>query len=183
MNGLASQTPAVNDINAAVIACRHLLEEFFAKVQKYNQSSGVDRSRGKFKDAGRKIQWAYWKKEEVERLRTCLNVHVGAINMHLLRLGIEAHTRVTEEARTHRQALIKDIKETKDDLKEIRGDIKLQTIAATESRSIAQTLLALVCAEIVAPLKAIIANLNVISYVPKDYVVTYIDAESDTEKQ
>lgn len=41
------------------------------------------------KDAGRKVQFAFGRKSEVDRLRNYLNIRVGTVNMLLARQGLE----------------------------------------------------------------------------------------------
>ena len=87
-----SQQAAVNAIKVAALMCQHPLEEFVAKVKKY-ESLGVDCGgklgrRELLKMWGRKLQWGFVMEEELLRLRAYLVAHVGSLNMRLLTQGV-----------------------------------------------------------------------------------------------
>ena len=88
----SSQEAEVNGIKFAAAMCQHRLDEFAAKVKKFERL-GVDRG-GKFakkelpKIWARKLQWGFTMEEEVAELRAYLVAHVGSLNMRLITLGL-----------------------------------------------------------------------------------------------
>lgn len=89
-----NQQPAVNAIKVAALMCQYPLEDFAAKLQKY-ESLGVEHG-GKLgkKDLlkmwGRKLKWGFVMEEELLRLRAYLVAHVGSLNMRLMTQGLYA---------------------------------------------------------------------------------------------
>ena len=88
----SSQEAAVNGIKVAALMCQYPLDEFSAKLNKF-ESLGLNerKTRSKLdimKIWSRKLQWGFCMKEEVEKLRTYILVHVGSLNMRLITQGL-----------------------------------------------------------------------------------------------
>ena len=77
-----NQAIAVDQIKCAALTCQYPPEDLLSKIKKHEKNLGLESS-GMLKDAGRKIQWAFGKRDEVNRLRDYLNIHIGTINMLL----------------------------------------------------------------------------------------------------
>ena len=88
----SSQEAAVNGIKVAALMCQYPLDEFSAKLNKFESLGLNDRkTRSKLdivKIWTRKLQWGFCMKEEVEKLRTYIVVHVGSLNMRLITQGL-----------------------------------------------------------------------------------------------
>jgi hypothetical protein len=76
-------TATLDSIKCAALLCRHPLEEFLGKIQKYESGLGVWAKDG-VKGTARKVDWALRKKEDVRKLRDYLSLHVNSINMLML---------------------------------------------------------------------------------------------------
>ena len=88
----SSQEAAVNGIKVAALMCQYPLDDFSAKLKKFERlgfDSGKTHSKLEMmKFWTRKLQWGFCMKEEVEKLRTYILVHVGSLNMRLITQGL-----------------------------------------------------------------------------------------------
>lgn len=155
LKGRGDQAVAVDLIKCTALTCRYPLEEFLAKIQKYEKSLGLGGSGGKIKDAGRKIQYAFGKKDEANTLRNYLNVHIGTINMLLVRSGLEMLDVASEQRDKNQEELRDRIEGSSRELTEVRGNVEAQALAIRENNSIIQKLFCMVSGEIAAPLKSL----------------------------
>ena len=87
-----SQETAVNGIKAAASSCRYPLDDFGAKLKRFERlgvDGGKTRSRLEtMKLWTTKLRWGFCMKEEVEKLRTYIVVHDGSLNMMLITQGL-----------------------------------------------------------------------------------------------
>lgn len=95
--------------------CLHLqvrvhLEEFLTKIQKYEKSLGLGTSAGKFKDVGRKVQFAFGKKNEAATLRNYLNIHMATIIMLMVQQDLETLDVASEQTDRNQEELRDRIK-------------------------------------------------------------------------
>ena len=84
LQGRSDQAIAVGQIKCAALTCKYPLEAFLAKIQRYEESLGLGKSVGKIKDTGRKVQYAFGKKDEAGKLWNYLNIYIRTINMLLV---------------------------------------------------------------------------------------------------
>lgn len=88
----SDQEAAVNAIKVAALMCQYPLDDFSAKLKKFEGlgfSGGQKRSKLEImKIWTRKLHWGFCMKEEVEKLRTYILVHVGSLNMRLITQGM-----------------------------------------------------------------------------------------------
>ena len=155
LKGRGDQAIAIDQIKCAALTCRYPLEEFLAKIQKYEKSLGLVNSIGKIKDAGRKVQYAFGKKDEANTLRSYLNIHIGTINMLLLQQGLELLDVASEQTDKNQEGLRDIIEVSSRELREVRGNVEAQTLAVRENKSITQKLFWMVSGEIAAPLRSL----------------------------
>jgi hypothetical protein len=81
--------PALDALKCVALGSQHVLEEFLAKLEKYNQSLGIGNTLSKAKNLKRKIQWVLPGMEaEVRDLRVIIAAHVGGLNMRQITLGL-----------------------------------------------------------------------------------------------
>ncbi|KAF2250016.1 hypothetical protein BU26DRAFT_563901 [Trematosphaeria pertusa] len=81
--------PTLDSVKYAALSCRHTLEQFLDKVQKYDHSLGVWSQPSKIRGAVDKLRWGIEEKDEVRKLQAYLNTHNAMINTLLLKLGLE----------------------------------------------------------------------------------------------
>ena len=155
LKGRGDQAIAIEQIKCVALSCRVPLEEFLAKVQKYEKSLGLGKSVGKIKDAGRKVQYAFKKKDEANALRSKLGILIGTINMLLAWQGLEK-LHLDSEQRDRDQEELRDMIEGwSRGLREVRGNVEAQALAVRENNSIIRKLFWMVSGEIAAPLKSL----------------------------
>ena len=147
--------------------CRQPLEDFHRKIQKFEKHLGVGNSREMLKDAAKKAQWAFGlgKNDEVGRLRSYLDIHIGVINMQLVQYGFEKADIASEERAADHQALKNSMDESVREVKGVRGSIQAQALVVKESNSMVRTLLDMVGGDIGAPLKALTGVITKVWYV------------------
>ena len=155
LKGRGDQAIAVAQIKCAALICRYPLENFLAKIKKYEKSLGLGKSVGKIKDAGKKVQYAFGKKDEADTLRTYLNMHIGTINMLLVRQGLEMLDVASEQTDKNQEELRDRIEGSSRELREVRGNVEAQALAVRENNSIIQKLFWMVSGELAAPLKSL----------------------------
>ena len=156
LKGRSDQAIAVDQIKCAALTCRYPLEAFLAKIEKYEESLGLEKSVGKIKDASRKVQYALGKKDEAGKLRSYLNIHIGTINMLLVRQGLEMLEVASEQTRKNQEELRDGIEASSKELREMRGNAEAQAFAVRENTSLIQKLFWMVSGEVAAPLKSMI---------------------------
>lgn len=147
--------------------CRQPLEDFHRKIQKFEKNLDVGNTSGILKDAAKKAQWAFGlgKQDEVGKLRSYLNIHIGIINIQLIQYGFEKVDMALEERAADHQALKNSMDESVRKVKDVRGDIQAQALVVKESNSMIQILLDMVGGDIGAPLKALTGVVTKIWYV------------------
>ena len=155
LKGRGDQAVAVDQIKCAALTCRYPLEEFLIKIQRYKRSLGLEKSTKRIRDIGKKIQYRFRKMDKADRLRNYLNIHIGTINMLLIRQGLELLDLSSEQIYKNHQELRDGIKDSSRDLREVRGNVEAQTLAFKENNSLIQKLFWMVSGEIAAPLKSL----------------------------
>ena len=88
----SSQEAAVNGIKVAALMCQYPLDDFSAKLKKFERlgynGSKTHSKLETMKIWTRKLQWGFCMREETEKLRTYIAVHVGSLNMRLITQGL-----------------------------------------------------------------------------------------------
>lgn len=85
---LPSRQAAANAIKCAALSCQLILEEFSAKLSKYERDLGHNKPAAYLNAVSRKLQWELQMKDEVVKLRIYIAAHVGSLNMRLLTFGL-----------------------------------------------------------------------------------------------
>jgi hypothetical protein len=117
---------------------------------------GLGQSSALVEHARAKVQWAYRSRGEVKKLRDYLNVHIGTINMLLVRQGLVMLDVATEQSDKNQQELKKSIEVSSTELREVRGDLQAQALSVKENRSMIKKLFRMIDGDIVAPMRTLI---------------------------
>ena len=149
------QSAVINQIGCTALSCRLPLEAFLAKLQRYEKNLGPGKSAGKLKDAGHKIQYAFRVKDDVNKLRSYLNIHIKTISMLMSWLGLNMLDVAQEQADKNQEELRNSISSSAIELREVKTNVETQALALRENSSILTKLLWMVSGEIVAPLKCL----------------------------
>jgi hypothetical protein len=102
-NKTSTPNKSLDSIKCAALSCRYPLEDFLAKVKKYEASLGQWRLSYTGKSVTDKLRWTFGEKDDIRRLQTYLHVHIGTINMLLLRHGLQRMD--IQEKKTDEEAL------------------------------------------------------------------------------
>ncbi|SLM40482.1 hypothetical protein LPUS_11299 [Lasallia pustulata] len=156
LNASHGQQPAVNAIKCAALMCQHPLREFLDKVQKYEDSLGLGKSKGLFWDLEKKSKWALCKKEDVRRLRDYLSIHIGSINMMLMACGLEMLSVATTQATKDNMSVQKDLKDSQSTLLEVRDDTMAQKAMLKGNTTMLGRVFGTISGDVVPQLKALV---------------------------
>ena len=78
---------SVVSIKVAALMCTHVLDEFAAKLKRYEGLAGP-RGSSRVKMWNQKLRWGFTMADEVRNLRAYVAAHVGSLNMRLLTEGL-----------------------------------------------------------------------------------------------
>ncbi|TEY81030.1 hypothetical protein BOTCAL_0035g00230 [Botryotinia calthae] len=137
----------LDGVKCAALLCRYPLEEL---------SLGSRAPRG-IKTAGRKIQWAFMKKDEVQKLLGYLSIHTDSINMMLLTLGLEAFDLADKKAEENHLSLMNLTEDARVDILDtkISDSFMDQSLLASSNQSMLTSLSSVINGEVVLPLKSL----------------------------
>lgn len=75
-------------LQQAATQCQHTIDEFLQKIGKFQPSLRTGGSKSHWRDGLRKVEWALYKKEDVQKFRAQLNGHTASINILLMTLQL-----------------------------------------------------------------------------------------------
>ena len=125
----SSSSFSLDSIKYAALSCRYPLEQFLQKIQKYDTSLGIWRKDGAIKSTINKLRWGFSRKEEVVKLQSYINIHIGTINILLAEHGLERLTLATDETTANRLDIRERLDETHGIIDKCSGSLIAQTIA------------------------------------------------------
>lgn len=144
---------AADGIKCAALVCRHPLEEFQRKIKKHEKSLGLGKSNGMFKDAARKLEWSFGRKDEISKLRDYLSLHVSSVNMLLMTHGLDMLDCITEQADQNQENIQKGLGDSHSAIVRLDTTMQAQNRVVQDSRSMLRRLFGMVSGDIAAPLK------------------------------
>ncbi|KAF2835247.1 hypothetical protein M501DRAFT_942486 [Patellaria atrata CBS 101060] len=89
-----------NSIKVAALMCQYPLDEFAAKLKKFESLTDAPEQtsrRATVKRIGDKVKWRFKMADEVSNLRAYLIAHVGSLNMRLMTEGLKSASMAVEE--------------------------------------------------------------------------------------
>ncbi|KAF1357596.1 hypothetical protein EJ07DRAFT_128187 [Lizonia empirigonia] len=156
----ATNATTLVSIKCAALSCRHPLEEFLVKIRKYETSLGPWSQSSTIKTAATKLRWTFGHNEDVKRLQTYLNVHMGTINMLLAEYGLERmHVNDEKAASTAQQVRIQ-AENTHSLLENVRRDFTGQALLLRRVHSTLGGLYQLVCGDMKTSLQHFAQSVN-----------------------
>ncbi len=150
-----SSSTNLESIKYAAISCRRPLEQFLAKIKRFDKSLGVwgkDRGLRGTKD---KLVWAYGKKDELQKLQSYLNVHVGTINILLAEHGLERMKLASDKANADYLNIEERLDGSRKLISSIRDNVTAQALAIRETSSMVMRLFDMMGGEVKQSLKAL----------------------------
>jgi hypothetical protein len=83
-----SLKPQKNALIQAAVQCQDTISNFLSQITKYQPSLANGASGRSWRDSLRKIQWAFYKNEDVQTFRAQIQGHTSSITMLLLILQL-----------------------------------------------------------------------------------------------
>lgn len=156
LDNLQSRSPSshLESIKYAALSCRRPLEQFLAKIQKYDKALGVRISENAIKRTVDKLRWAFGEKDEIKKLQSYLNVHIGTINILLAVHGLEVMSLASERAKLDQLHIRERVESTQNMMHWIKGNIAAQGIAMQSTNSLLTRLFGMVNGELSSSLKS-----------------------------
>ncbi|KAF5868118.1 uncharacterized protein Bfra_007314 [Botrytis fragariae] len=151
----------LDGVKCAALLCRYPLEEFLKTISKYENTLGSRAPQG-IRSVGRKIQWAFTKKDEVQKLLGYLSIHTNSINMMLSTLGLEASDLANKRAEENHSSLRNLIDDTRIDILDtevsvttIQDSFVDQSLLASSNQSMLTSLSDVINGEVILPLRSL----------------------------
>lgn len=146
---------SIDSIKYAALSCRRPLEQFLNKIKKYDNALGVWSKAGTIRSAADKLKWAYTQKDEIRKLQTYLNVHVGTINILLAEHGLERMD-VASERNERDQLQVRDrLEDTRKVIDQINNSAQAQAQAVAVANSMLGKLFQMVSGDVISSLKSL----------------------------
>jgi hypothetical protein len=145
----------LDSIKYAALSCRRPLEQFLVKIKKYNPSLGVWSERNPIRGATDKVRWAFGQKDEIRKLQSYLNVHVGTINILLAEHGLEMMNIDSKKAEADQLRVRERLEDTRNVINSIKSSVSLQASAIKTTHSMLSRLFELVSGELTTSWKCL----------------------------
>ena len=88
LQGNSNQAFTIDGLKIVALNCQSVLDNFRAKLKKFEVGLEAGCSRGKLRDGAAKIKWHLTMQKDVEDLRAYLSVHTSSLNMMLSIAGL-----------------------------------------------------------------------------------------------
>ena len=75
-------------LRQAAIQCQQAIDAFLHQIRKFQPALRAEGSKSSWRDNLRKVEWALYKKEDVQKFRAQLNGHTASINILLMTLQL-----------------------------------------------------------------------------------------------
>ncbi|KAF2833242.1 hypothetical protein CC86DRAFT_389553 [Ophiobolus disseminans] len=135
LTSLPSSSTVVESIKFAALSCRVPFEDFLAKAKKYEKSLGPWSRTNVVQAATDKLKWTFGRKDDIRRLQTYLDMHVGTINILLAKHGLERMTLNDSNAETRTSQIRAQLEDTQSVLEGIKKDLPAQALVIRSMHS------------------------------------------------
>jgi hypothetical protein len=158
----ASDPSKVQAIKCAALSCRYPLENFLAKIRKYEASLGPRGQSKVGKTATDKLRWMFGDKHDIKQLQTYLNIHIGTINLMLTEHALERMDLKERKAEENVFQIREGLNITHNALQNIHRHSAGQAVVLNTMHSMLGNLCKVVCGEIKAPLQQLSQVVNTV---------------------
>ncbi|KAI1759347.1 hypothetical protein GGR53DRAFT_150799 [Hypoxylon sp. FL1150] len=148
-------SPDLTAIKYTALSCRRPLEDFLAKIRKYEKSLGIRSKGNPMKGVIDKIKFPLSHKEDIQKLQVYLSVHVSTINMLLAEHGLETMQLAAQKAETGQTRIIKWLENTGALLGRVQESVVFQTNLISKSAALLEGVYKMVSGELKAPLQSL----------------------------
>jgi hypothetical protein len=146
-NDSPTSSTNLDSIKYAALSCRRPLEHFLAKVRKYDKALGVWGKAGVVKSTADKLRWGFGQKEEIQKLQSYLNVHVGTINILLAEHGLQKMDIASNQAAADQLHIRERLEDTRGILKTISGSLEVQALVIANTQDMLARLFGMINGE------------------------------------
>jgi hypothetical protein len=143
----SSSSANLDSIKYAALSCRRPLEQFLGKIRKYDRSLGVWGKDGVIKSTADKLRWGFGQKEEIRKLQSYLNIHIGAINIMLAEHGLEKMDLASDKAAAHQLQIRERLEDTRDIIKSISSSLSMQVLVVENTHNMLARLFEMISGE------------------------------------
>jgi hypothetical protein len=135
-------------IKCAALSCRFQLEYFLAKAKKYERSLGFWNKSHIVRSTTDKLKWEFGLKDDIKRLQTYLNMHIGTINILLAEYGLEKLDMASRRAEADSAQVRNQLHDTHIVLEDITRSLPAQALLLRSVQSMVGGIHRLVCGEL-----------------------------------
>ncbi|OCL02273.1 hypothetical protein AOQ84DRAFT_305017 [Glonium stellatum] len=148
---------SLDSIKYAALSCRRPLEDFLAKIRKYEDSLGLWAKRNIVKGTVDKLKWSFGvgKSDEIAKLQSYLNVHVGTINILMVEHGLKALDIVAETAEVDRLRIHERLQDNRNIINNIKDRVNAQRLAVVANVSMLTKLYQMISGEFCTSLRSL----------------------------
>ena len=108
---------------------------------------GVWGKDGFIKSTADKLRWGFGQKEEVRKLQSYLNIHVGTINILLAEHGLEKMGLTSDKAAAHQLHIQERLEDTRGIIRKISGRLTVQALVVQSTQNMLARLLEMISGE------------------------------------
>ena len=146
----------VDSIKYAALSCKRPLEEFLAKLRRYEASLGPRATAGSsWKAPIDKVRFMATQSDEIRKMQSYLSVHVGTLNILLAEYGLETMNLVQEKTAADQVDIKQRIETTKGVLVQVRDSVAKQAAAVYNTAALLEKLYNIVSGEMRASWKSL----------------------------
>ncbi|KAK5652130.1 hypothetical protein OQA88_10772 [Cercophora sp. LCS_1] len=145
----------VDSIKYAAISCRRPLEEFLAKLKRYETSLGPRTISSSWKAPVDKVRFMISEKDDIRKMQSYLSVHVGTLNMLLAEYGLETMNLAREKTQSGQLEIKDRLESTRGLLAQVQDSVTKQAAVVCSAGSMLERLYRLVSGEIHTSVKSL----------------------------
>jgi hypothetical protein len=125
------------------------------KIEKYDKALGIWGGANAFKKTAGKVRWAFGEKDEIKKLQSYLNIHIGTINILLAEHGLEKMNLAFEKRELDQLHIRERLEHTKSLMQWIKDSVIAQTAAVQNTNYMLTKLFGMVSGELGSSLKSL----------------------------
>ncbi|KFX86691.1 hypothetical protein V490_08937 [Pseudogymnoascus sp. VKM F-3557] len=145
----------LESIKYAALSCQRPLEQFLDKIRKYDIALGIWGKANPIKNTADKLRWAFIEKDEIKKLQSYLNIHIGTINILLAEHGLEIMNLTSEKGELDQLHIRERLENTKSLMQWIKDSLIAQTAAVQKNSSMLTELFRMVSGELGSSLQSL----------------------------
>jgi len=143
----SSQDRTIQSIKFAALSCRQPLEQFLAKIKKFDSTLDVWAKGQTSKTIVRKVQWGLGMRNEVTRLQGYLNLHIATINMLLAEHSLEKMSLGQQKAESDSFQVHERLGEARNIIESVGNTVAGQMALIQHTNSTMRSLMNLICGD------------------------------------